>query len=614
MKKTKLLNALKVNGGKGISIFILMILLCLQGKPGICQEPPPDEGTGPRPFGMSGRLGLTSEAYTVNGIEGRRPPGMGQVNLSTNFNLLGLQSGINLLYNTDDNQLRQSMNQFHFHGTWRWLTLSAGTVSPRFSKYSLSGVTVTGGLVEINPGWFSLSLTGGRSQRAVSFSDEPGFREPAFERWLYAGRMGFGKKGRTEFAITGLYAYDVIESIDETGEMLPSENLSLTPELRLSFMDGSFILESNVTVSAFTRDRNSEDLDLGDTEIPELISDQYTPKRSSRMDYAGEISGQFSAGPLRLNGLYERIQPGFRSMGLGQIRSDQELYRFRSQLRMFKGRANLSATFSQGQNNLLETRISTMNRQQIGSNLMLRLSQTMNLMFSYMRLTNENSPVDPDHPAAEGLHQKQISQNFMLTPTFVIVSESISHTISLTGAYQVLDDESLMVSIGDREPVGFTNYTAGTAYGISLPSGLSFNISGNFLHNESRQTSASGHSLNVSSGYAFFEKKLNLNLSLGWARNGIEFTRILDEDEVAGSLMQGYVRKNYPNKNNGFLEGEYVVRQYSHQYTLNLSTTYRLPNGNPIRLNIRGLTSIPGQEDGREFNEWHAVLRYDHRF
>jgi len=57
-----------------------------------------------------------------------------------------------------------------------------------------------------------------------------------------------------------------------------------------------------------------------------------------------------------------------------------------------------------------------------------------------------------------------------------------------------------------------------------------------------------------------------------------------------------------------------VVRQYSHQYTLNLSTTYRLPNGNPIRLNIRGLTSIPGQEDGREFNEWHAVLRYDHRF
>ncbi len=614
MKKTKLLNALKVNGGKGISLFILMILLCLQSKPGICQEPPPDEGTGPRPFGMSGRLGLTSEAYTVNGIEGRRPPGMGQVNLTTNFNLLGLQSGINLLYNTDDNQLRQSMNQFHFHGTWRWLTLSAGTVSPRFSKYSISGVTVTGGLLEINPGWFSLSLTGGRSQRAVSFSDEPGFREPAFERWLYAGRMGFGKKGRTEFAITGLYAYDVIESIDETGDMLPSENLSLTPELRLSFLDGSLILESNVTVSAFTRDRQSEDIDLGDTEIPEFISDQYTPKRSSRIDYAGEISGQVSAGPIRLNGLYERIQPGFRSMGLGQIRSDQELYRFRSQVRMFRGRANLSATFSQGQNNLLETRISTMNRQQLGTNLMLRFSQSVNLMLSYMRLTNENSPVDPDHPAAGGLHQKQISQNFMLTPTFVIVSENISHTISLTGAYQVLDDESLMVNNGDRQPVGFTNYTAGTSYGISLPSGLSFNLSGNFLHNDAQQSTASGHSLNVSSGYAFFDKKLNLNLSFGWARNGIEFTRILDEEEEAGSLMQGYVRENYPNKNNGFLEGEYVVRQYSHQYTLNLSTTYRLPNGNPIRLNIRGLTSIPGQEDGREFNEWHAVLRYDHRF
>lgn len=579
-------------------------------------EPPPTLGeTDIRPFTMGGRISIQSEAYAVQGIDARRPPGMGQLNVATTFSLLGLKSGLNILYSTDDNQLRQSMNQINFHGTWRWLTVAAGTVSPRYSKYSLSGIAVTGGMIEINPAWFSLSLSGGRTKRAVDLSDQPGFREPAFERWLYATRIGFGKKDRTQFAITGLYAYDVEGSLENPGDILPAENINITPQFNLHLFGGKFRMESNVTLSAFTRDTSTGEIQIDDLGLPAVVSNYFTPHTSSRIDYAGEVSGRLNLGTFRLDGGYERVQPGFRSLGLGQIRSDQELISMRSQLRLFKGRANISGNISSGRNNLLNTRMSTMNRMQLGTNFMVRLGNTSSLMMSYMQLTNEISPAAGSPNASmQELFQKQLSRSIMITPSFVIMDDNLSHNISVTASYQLMEDKSKVYELTEQAAPGFTTLTTGASYGISLSSGLSFNAGANYMINDSEKTSASGQGINLSTSYAFFDRKLSTSLALGWSRNGSEFTRII-EDEEPGSIGAAIQRlREKQDGDNGFLEGEYVVRQWSQQYTINASATYRLPNGNPLRLNIRGLTSNPAYEGGREFNEFHAVLRYEHRF
>lgn len=604
---------------KGLTKRIIMALLVAAAtvSPAVFADDQPQTvgDTDIRPFTMGGRIGFQSEAYAVQGIDARRPPGMGQLNVATTFSLFGLRSGLNILYSTDDNRLRQSMNQINFYGSWRWLTVSAGTVAPRFSKYSLNGATVTGGMIEIAPRWFSVTAAGGRSQRAVSFSPEQAFREPAFERWLYAGRIGFGTKGENEFAIGGLYARDVQGSLEDPQELLPAENINLTPELRLSLFSDRFQLESSVTVSAFTRDTNTDQIDLGDAEIPGFLENTFTPHTSTFVDYAGEISARLNLGIFRMDGGYERVQPGFRSMGLAQIRSDQELIRMRTQLRLFSGRLNFTGNLSQGRNNLLNTRLSTMNRQQLGTNIMLRLGSTSSLMMSYMHMSNEINPADhsPNADLPE-LRQRQLSQNFMVSPSFVIMVDNFSHNISLTTAYQVMKDQSGIYEDPDQTPPGFTTFTTGLSYGISFPSSLSLNATGNYMINNSAFSNASGQGVNVSTGYSFFDRKLNTSVSLGWSRNGSEFTRILEEDEP-GSIGAALERmRQKTDGDNDFLEGEYVVRQWSQQYTINLSATYRLPNGNPLRLTMRGLTSNPAYEGGREFNEFHAVLRYEHRF
>ncbi len=601
----------------GIPVFlkksILFFLVITFFHPVYSQVTDPLPETDIRPVTFSGSLGFLSETYAVRGIDPRRPPAMGQIMLNTNFSLFGLRSGFNMIYSTDDNPLRQSLNKFYYQGTWRWLTVSAGDVAPRFTKYSLGGVTVRGGMIEMQPGVLSVSATAGRTRRRIDFTDEPGFRDPAFEQWLYGLRLGLGRQNGFRFAISGVYAHDVAGSIENWGNTFPSENISLTPEIGISMFQGAFRLESNLTFSAFSKDATSEELMLQEFPGSAFLTSIFAPRTSSRVDYAGEVSTNINAGPFRLSGGYERIQPGFISLGLGQIRSDQEMIRVRPQARLMKGRINIGGTWSRGQNNLMETRISTIYRQQIGTNANLRISPSLNLTVSYMQLHNENKPTYMSLPSVADMHQRQVSRNYMVTPTMVFRSGTMAHSVSVNTSYQVLDDQSPAVTVGIRPATGFTNLSTGISYGTTLPKGLSFNLAGNYLSNDTGAAQSTGYSMNASTGYSFFERRLTTNITLGWSQNGIEYVQMVDRTDPL--LQSQYIKRvNGQMQNNGIIEGEYVVRQWSRQLMTNLSTSYRLPNGNPLRLMVRGLLSKPSENGGNAYDEFHATLRYEHRF
>jgi len=71
------------------------------------------------PFGLpetriSGSVGVTGGLYGTSGIDNRRPSAYSEVSADLSFKLLGFESGLNLLYSTESNSLRQSMNQLGF--------------------------------------------------------------------------------------------------------------------------------------------------------------------------------------------------------------------------------------------------------------------------------------------------------------------------------------------------------------------------------------------------------------------------------------------------------------------------------------------------------------------
>jgi len=539
------------------------------------------------PFGLpntsvSGSVGFAGGLYGASGIGARRPTARSELSADLSFEILGLESGLNLLYSTESSSLRQSMNRLGFSWSWDWGQVEAGTVSPNYSKYSLNGASLRGGAVELTPGPVDLAVSAGRSQRAVSLSSEQGFRQAAFERWLYAARLGVGEKERSHAHLVGTLARDVRSSLDQAGSARPAENFTLTPDLGVSLFDGRVRLQTEATLSAFTRDTRTQEVDLG-VPVPEFL---FTPRVGSRVDYAGTSRLQLDLDAFQFDASYERVQPGFRSLGLSRTRSDQEVIRLNPQVQVLGGRLSVGLDLKRVRNNLLGQRTVEQRQRQVGANVQARLSRSVTVNGSYMWMANEHEPTS-DAALGQTLQRRFVTQTATLSPSVTLRSGSVTHSLSLSGNYQRLDNQpgfQVGESSGGQGQGGTSaNLTTTASYSLSFPSGLSLSLSGNYLHNDGRgRTTTTAYGTSASAGYAFFGRRLRLNLTGGWSENRSSSAR--------GSDRQ------------------------TRQLRLNGTASYRLPFGDTLRLKGRLLSNQSVEGRGRAFQEGQLTLRYSHQF
>ncbi len=533
-----------------------------------------------RPVTLSGQVGLYAEGYTCTGIPQRKAPTSSQIYANTQFSLFGIRSGVNLLYSTDDSRLRQSMNRLAFSGEWRWVHMSLGHVSPSLAKYSLSGVTMRGGSLELTPGAFLATFAMGRSQRAVSTSSNVAFRGESYERWLYAGRIGMGRKSGTHFHLIGVLAREDIASIDDSGEVMPAENITLTPDFGFSLFGGRISLQAQVTASAFTHDTRTAVADIRG--LPFSPGAVFTPRRGSRVNFAGEVLARLQLEHLSISGGYERIEPGFESLGVGHMISDQEIIRAAPQVQLLRKRLTVGASFARTRNNLLDHRLSTLTRMQYGATVQARIGRELSVNVGYQRMDNTNRPVAD---SLVSLFQDQIAQTVMLSPVLVLRAGTTTHTIALSAAYQTFSIELPPSVAGAGPSSDFDNVNAALNYSLALASGWSINVASTYLQSKTGVTDLDAIGVTAGSTIPFFARKLQVNLAGGWSQNWVN-----------SSITSGN-----------------LTSSGSRQLTLNLNTTLRVTSHDSVRLSIRGLRSQLTDASG-DFNELHATLRYDHRF
>lgn len=547
--------------------------------------------------GVSGSVGFTGSLYGASGISGRRPTARSEISTSLSFKLLGVESGLNVLYSTESNSLRQSMNRVGFSWSWEWGKVKAGTVSPDYSKYSLGGTTLRGGAVELTPGPFNLAFSGGKAQQAVSPSTSRGFRQASFERWLYAARVGVGQGERSHFHLIGTLGRDVESSLDEFGSARPSENLTVTPDIGISMFDGRLRVETEATLSAFTRDTRTREVSVG-VPVPEVL---FTPRVGSRVDYAGLSQLEVDLEAFQLDAAYERVQPGFRSLGLSRVRSDQEIIRLNPQLQLLDGKLAVGVDLKRTRNNLLGQRAVQERQRQIGGNVRARLSRRVTISGSYRRVSSRQKPTS-ESSLSQSLGRRFTSQVASVSPTVTLRSGSVTHSISLSGNYQSLNVRSQTLSgeaaralTGARLSSG--NLTTTTSYSLSFPSGLSLSLSGNYLRSGARRLVTKSYGGTLSAGYAFLDRKLQVNLSGGWSANR---TRPTGQSQTASQpRATGPVGSR---------------ERRSRQLRLNGTASYRLPFGDTIRMKGRILSNRVRRGRGRSFREGQLTVRFSHNF
>ncbi|MDZ7757741.1 hypothetical protein [Rhodohalobacter sp.] len=536
---------------------------------------------------LGGNISIMAGAYTVDGIENRRAPTILQTSANSNFSFLGLRSGFDLNYSTDESGLRQNMNKIGFNMRWRWLQLEAGDVNPNFSTYGLSGARVRGGLLRVEPGNFLLELTGGRTQRAVLPNPDAGFRRPAFNQTAYAVKLGYGKQNSSYFHLSTFYAKDDVNSLgNQTLPITPQENITLTPDFQVLLFSGKLKLNSEVTVSYFTRDLNSSRIDIGESDIPDFLKGILQPRESSKLNYAGIANAELALDLFRLAMGYERIQPGFESLGRGTIRNDQETITLSPSVNLLNNRVRVSTSVKLGRDNLLGNRLQTQNNLNTNSSISYIISETVSLNGTYNFLLNriENQSSGNENTTPD---QSQISHNISIQPSFTFNTNSITHNISLNGGY-IFSESDFGVRPGEGASDTFISesYSTNLNYVFTTQTGFSINSGVNFLTNDSDRNSIQNYGLTIGTGVNLFQNSLRVNLN-------------------------GNVNKNRSEVQ--FSDSQLRVNELL-QIGLNMNTTMNITDKDNLSLVVRGRSNRLQNGDGREFNELEGSINYRRRF
>ncbi len=564
---------------------------------------------------VSGSISTETHGYTTTRDVSRRAPLGNVTTANTNFSVLGFRSGLSLRYSTDDSRLRQSMNQIAFSGSWRWLSLAAGDVSPSWSRYSLSGTRIRGGQLQLTPGRLILELTGGRAERAIGPREDEPVRRLSYERMLYGGRIGLGQTGGSFFMLSGFYARDDKESItlpdgfegtgEDSGEPRdpsaggrvgqtprnftpPAENLLVSPAFQVSLFGRAFELGGQGSVSALTRDLRSDAIDAGEAGIPEFVTDLMEVRTSTRLGYAGSAHAGLNVDPVALRLEYERIQPGFQSLGVRSLRDDRQRYSANLGLQLFGRRLQVDNSVGLDQDNLLGQRVQTQQGLDYAVNVTGRVSERFSVSGGYGLNTSETSPTDAEVVTGSS---EYTSQTVRFQPMMTLSGANRTQSLTLATFYQTFESVSRFED-QQRRTAGHT-LNGMMSYSVTMFGGFRVNASLNALTGEAGGSEIRNYGLNAGTGYTFLEGRLSTNLTLGASRNEVNRPGAGGPDDANGGVL---------------------IQNVSWQMNGNARASYRLFDAASLQLTMRANNNMIGQGTGTGFSEFESRLSFSYRF
>jgi hypothetical protein len=535
------------------------------------------QGTGYNigPVSVSGSVGFSSELYSVSGIQARRPWGAGRIFANAAASAYGLRYNLDLNISTEESSLRQQFNQIGLQVSYKWMSVAAGDVRPNFSQYSLNGVNVRGGLIEATPGPVLFSLTAGRSQRAIKPGADDPFVRPVYDRWLYAGRVGYRHSGNAHVQLITTYVNDSESSLGPGLDLAAAENATISTLFGLQLLERRLGIDGTATWSAYTSDTRIGSGTGGS--LPGLFAPLMTERPGTSNDYAGRLSVRYSEGGYSVLTSYERVQPGFISLGLPHTRSDQETWSVRPQGFFMDRKLRLGLDYGQSRNNLLDNLTSTTRRQNMGLTTQSRISEKLTLSTAYRLLVNRIIPESP----VSTVSMRQTTHNITISPSYNWRSGQTTHGMLLSTNLQLFDMRRTAQTVTTTSD--FTNIVTTASYSLTLPSGLSISPAANLLFSLSDETDITSVGLNVSASQSFLDRLVTLGVNAGYTSNETRFKGVITRDPLS-----------------------------TQQFTMNVNAGYRLPFGDYLRLSVRGLHNAGGT--GVDFSELQAVLQITHQF
>ncbi len=527
-------------------------------------------------FKLGGGISSNGVFYNSNQDGGRAPfTYFLQGNLNISFYQFSMP--ISYSWSNQGEQLNYNLpfnfNRLSLHPKYKWTQGHIGDVNMAFSPYTLNGHQFTGGGVELSPnGPWKVSAMAGRLLKAT---EDDGNEQtlPAFRRMGYGLKVGYEQE-QYSIGVTTFYAKDDLNSINnvpDEKEVTPKENMVLGLEGSYTILE-NLQLNAEYATSAMTQDLRAAEVDNAQGNLAGLVmnsraSTEYFDAIRAGLDYRFEKS--------TLGVGYERIAPGYETLGAYFFNNDFENITLNTGTVLFNDQLNLAFNIGYQRDNLKNQKGRAMNRTVGSVNATYTASESLAITGSYSNFTTfTNSRLDQFEVinddnlldnAEEVLNYKQLSQNANVNINYILSKkESLQQNLNLNYALaDVSNEEDGVVRMGNASTFhnGNVSYTLGFPNkGMNITTALNGTINTIGMDNSSTW----GPTLNLNK--KFLDNTLNTNL--GASHNS------------SNSNMTNTHVTNFR------LNATYVWKE-KHNFHLNLIQLFKyLSNGNTQELTI----------------------------
>jgi len=477
-------------------------------------------------FTLGGGVSSNGVFYNSNQEQGRQPfTYFLQGNLNISFYQFSMP--ISYSYSNQGEQLNYNLpfniNRLSLHPKYKWVQGHMGSVAMSFSPYTLNGHQFSGGGVELTPnGPWKVSAMVGRLLKATEFDGEEQ-TIPAFQRMGYGVKVGYERE-KYSAGVIAFYAKDDINSIamvPDEQEIAPKENLVLSLEGSYNILDN---LQANAAyaTSGMTQDLRADVLDSRPPNMAGLFlgdrtSTEYFDAFRAGLNYSFEKS--------TLGVAYERIAPGYETLGAYFFNNDFENITLNAGTVLFENKLNLAFNIGYQRDDLENQKERSMNRTVGSLSATYNASELLTITGSYSNFTtftnakvnqfeviNDDNLLDDQYDV---LDYKQLSQNANINVNYILSKkEDLQQNLNVNYALaDVSNAEDDVVRLGNAS----TFHNGNVSYTLGLPNrnmNITTALNGTLNTIGAENSSTWGPTLNVNN--KFLENTLNTNFGASY--------------------------------------------------------------------------------------------------
>lgn len=386
------------------------------------------------PFKISGGISANSVFYNSNVYSGREPF---TYFLNGNLNLGLYKWTMPISYSLTNQgsklgyQVPFKFNRLSIAPKYKWVKAYIGDANMTFSPYTYNGLLFTGAGLELTPKMpLKVALMTGRLNKAVEDDGNPN-TIPAYKRMGYGANLKW-EKDKYKLGLIGFYAKDDLHSLKNAPDakgVLPQENLVLS-------FSGTFKLKKNLEAygeyanTALINDLRANSNGL----IKKGIASKFLSTNSSMESYSAYNAGVNLTLKKGMVGVrYERIDPGYKTLGAYYFNNDLENITLNSSFTMLKDKLSLSTNIGRQRDNLDNKKAKQTSRWVGALNANLKASDKLMITASYSNFTMftskqlnqfntiNNNPLLIQQPK-DSIDYKQISQNTNINVNYILSS------------------------------------------------------------------------------------------------------------------------------------------------------------------------------------------------